>query len=237
MALPMNVMPTYTLTIPSTQKKYKYRPFVIKDQKALLIAQASDDVGVMLDTVKDVVRSCIVEDIDVDKLASFDIEYIFSQLRAVSVGEMVDLIFRCDTCTSEDAVAKVRIDLRQLSVDTPANHDSKIPLFGDVGVVMKYPNISTLKSLELASDSDINVMFDVVVDCIDYIYNSEEVFYSKEQSREEMVQFVSNLTADQFDNLEEFFRTMPRLRQYVNYTCPVCSKEHNKYIEGLSSFF
>lgn len=233
----MNVMPTYTLTIPSTQKQIKYRPFVVKDQKALLIAQATEDVGVMLDTVKDVIKSCVVENIDVDKLASFDVEYIFSQLRAVSVGEMVDLIFKCDTCVDEKAVAKVRIDLRELSVDTPQTHDPKVPLFGDVGVVMKYPNLSTLKELEMASADDIDVMFDVVVNCIDYIYNSEEVFYAKEQSREEMIQFVSNLTAEQFDKLEEFFRTMPRLRQYVKYNCPVCNKEHNKYMEGLSSFF
>jgi len=237
MALPMNVMPTYTLTIPSTQKQVKYRPFVVKDQKALLIAQASEDVVVMLDTVKSVIESCIIDRIDVDKLASFDVEYIFAQLRAVSVGEMVDLLFRCDTCTSEDAVAKVRIDLRQLTVDTPDNHDPKIPLFNDVGVMMKYPSISTLKSMELAADTDIDAMFDIVVDCIDYIYTSEEMFYANEQSRDEMIQFVSNLTSDQYIKLEDFFKTMPKLRQYVKYTCPVCSKEHNKYLEGLSSFF
>jgi hypothetical protein len=236
MALPMNVMPTYTLIIPSTQKQVKYRPFVVRDQKALLIAQATEDVGVMLDTVKDVIKSCVVDNIDIDKLASFDVEYIFSQLRAVSVGEMVDLLFKCDVCTDEAAVSKVRIDLRQLSVDTPEGHNMKIPLFGDVGVMMKYPNLSALKALETAEDN-VDIMFDVVVSCIDYIYNSEEVFYAKEQSREEMVQFVSNLTAEQFNKLEEFFRTMPRIRQYVKYTCPVCNREHSKYMEGLSSFF
>lgn len=234
--LPMNVMPTYTLIIPSTKKKIKYRPFVVRDQKALLIAQATEDLAVMLDTVKDVIQSCVVDDIDVNKLASFDIEYIFAQLRAVSVGEMVDLIFRCDTCEDENAVAKVKIDLRQVAVETPDGHDPKIPLFDDVGVVMKYPSLSTLKALDEATD-DIDAMFEITADCIDYIYTSEELFYSREQSREELLQFVNNLTAEQFNKLENFFRTMPRLRQYVKYTCPVCNKEHNKYLEGLSSFF
>jgi hypothetical protein len=237
MALPMNVMPTYTLTIPSTQKQVKFRPFVVKDQKALLIAQATEDLVVMLDTVKSVIESCVVDKIDVDKLASFDIEYIFAQLRAVSVGEMVDLIFRCDTCEDDKAIAKVRIDLRELTVETPDGHDPKIPLFDDVGVMMKYPSLSTLKELENAAIDDIDAMFNITADCIEYIYTSEELFYSHEQSREELLQFVNNLTADQFNKIENFFRTMPRLRQYVKYTCPVCNKEHNKYLEGLSSFF
>lgn len=233
----MNVMPTYTLTIPSTQKQVKYRPFVVRDQKALLIAQATEDLVVMLDTVRNVIEACVIDKIDVNKLASFDVEYIFAQLRAVSVGEVVELIFSCDTCEDDKAVARVKIDLRELSVDTPADHNLKIPLFGDVGVMMKYPSLSTLKDLDNAATDDIDVMFQIAADCIDYIYTSNELFYSHEQSKEELVEFVNNLTAEQYNKIENFFRTIPRLRQYVKYTCPVCNKEHSKYLEGLSSFF
>lgn len=236
MALPMQSAPTYTLEIPSTKKKVKYRPFLVKDEKALLIAQQSEDVAVMLDTVKSVIQSCVVDKIDVDALASFDIEYIFTQLRSVSVGEFVELLFQCDDCTDEKARALVAVDLRNLKVTFPEGHTNKVALFDDVGIALKYPTINTMKKLEDESN-DIDAIFDIVVDCIDYIYTTEEVFAAKEQSKDEMIQFLNNLTSEQFEKIQQFFRTMPTLRQDITYTCPVCGKVHNKYMEGLSSFF
>lgn len=237
MALPTNVAPTYTLTIPSTKKQVKYRPFVVRDEKALLIAQQSEDVGVMLDTVKAVIKSCVVDTIDVDVLASFDVEYIFTQLRAVSVGEVVELIFQCDDCTDEKARALVNVDLRKLQVNIPEGHTNKIQLFDDVGVVLKYPTVETIKKLETDDGTDIDIIFDIVIDCIDYIYTSDEIFYAKEQTKEELTDFINNLSPDQFEKIQTFFKTMPTLRQDITYTCPVCNKVHNKYMEGLSSFF
>lgn len=238
MTLPMNVAPTYTLTIPSTKKQIKYRPFLVKDEKALLIAQQSDDLGVMLDTVKSVIQSCVVDKINVDDLASFDIEYIFTQLRAVSVGEFVELYFACDTCLDENAKALVAVNLQDLKVIIPEDHSNKVALFDDVGIVLKYPTINTMKKLEEANAvSDIDAAFDIVVDCIDYIYTTEEIFYAKEQTKDELSEFLNNLTSEQFEKLQLFFSTMPSLRQDITYTCPVCNKVHNKYMEGLSSFF
>lgn len=237
MALPVNTTPIYTLTIPSTGTKVKYRPFLVKDEKALLIAQQSEDNIIMLDTVKEVIRSCVKDDIDVDKLASFDVEYIFTQLRAVSVGEIVELTFACDTCTDEKARAGVLINLQDLQVEKKPEHSPKIPLFGDVGIMMKYPTFDVLKKQEGANPEDLDLMFEITVDCIDYIYDQEEVHYAKEQTKEDLMNFLNNLTSEQFDKIQEFFRTMPRLVKYFKYTCPVCQKEHNKYLEGLSSFF
>jgi hypothetical protein len=239
MALPMNATPVYTLTVPSTQKQFKYRPFLVKDEKALLIAQQSEEHVVMLDTVKSVIAACAKSDIDVDKLASFDIEYIFLQMRAMSVGEAVDLIFQCDVdhgVDNERAQSAVRVNLLEVKVENFEGHTNKISLFDDVGIMLKYPTINTLKRLEETNSNDVDQVFDVIVDCIDYIYNTDEVFPAKDQTRQELIEFLNNLTSDQFEKLQQFFYTMPQLRAYVKYTCPVCNKDHNKYMEGLASF-
>lgn len=240
MALPLNATPVYTLTIPSTKKEFKFRPFLVKDEKALLIAQQSEDPTVMLDTVKEVIKSCAKTSVDVDKLPSFDIEYIFLQMRSRSVGEFVDLIFQCDTDHGEDnenARATVRIDISQVDVEFPEGHTNKIELFGNVGMVMKYPNIETLKKLEQLEEGDIDGEFDVVVDCIDYIFDEDEVFAAKDQSKPELLEFLNNLTSEQFENVKRFFDTMPSLKTWIDYKCPVCGKDHHKYMEGLQSFF
>jgi rubrerythrin len=237
MALPINSTPTYTLTIPSTEKLVKYRPFLIKEEKSLLIAQQSEDPMVMVESLKDVIKSCIKDEVDVDKLATFDLEYIFTQIRAKSVGEIVELFLKCDTCTDEKAVAKVNIDLTTIKVEKSAEHTNKIELFDDVGIQLKYPTMDVIKKLESANQSDIESVFGIVVDCIDFIYTSSEVFHAKEQTKQELMEFLNNLTSDQFIKVQKFFETIPRLKQEITYACPVCGKVHNKVLEGLNSFF
>jgi hypothetical protein len=238
MALPVQNTPIYTTEIPSTKEAIKFRPFLVKEQKSLLLAQQSDDINVMADTLKDVIRLCVQSPIDVNKLAIFDIEYIFSQIRAKSVGENVELIFSCDVCADEKATVKVSIDLTKLKVETDSTHEPKIHLFNDVGIVMKYPSINVLNALEkYGVDVEVDLVFDIVCQCIDYIYDNNEVYHAHEQTKEELVTFVNNLTTEQFGKIETFFETMPKLRQKVNYTCPMCSREHNKVLEGLNSFF
>ena len=194
MSLPINSAPTYTLTVPSTGKQIKYRPFLIKEEKTLLIAQQSEDPVVMVDSLKDVIRSCVKDEIDLDNLATFDLEYIFTQIRAKSVGEVVELILKCDTCEDEKATAKVFIDLTTLKVEKNPDHNDKIVLFDDVGIAMKYPTIDVLKKMESVNASDLDEVFGVVVDCIDYIYNTDEIFYAKEQTKEELTEFLNNLS-------------------------------------------
>jgi len=237
MALPINETPVYTLEIPSTKAKVKFTPFLIKEEKTLLIAQQSEDAIVMVDSLKQVVKSCLKDDVDVDSFATFDLEYVFTQIRAKSVGEIIDLKLRCDDCTDEKAVGTVFVDLTKIKVDISPEHKTKIDLFDDVGVVMKYPTIDVIKMFEVLDVNDLDQVFDVVVSCIDYIYTTNEVFYAKEQTKEELVEFLNNLTSDQFANVQKFFETMPRLKQEVEYDCPVCKKKHHKVLEGLQSFF
>jgi hypothetical protein len=237
MALPMNSTPTYTLTVPSTNESVKYRPFLVKEEKALLIANQSEDPITMVETLKNVVNDCIIDKIDINRLATFDLEYIFTQIRAKSVGEIVELNAKCDTCTDEKAVASVKVDLTTLQVEKNPEHNRKIDLFGDVGIVLNYPNIDLIKRLDAVDASDVDQIFDIVTNCIDYVYTAEEVFHAKDQSKEELTTFLNNLTSEQFMKVQNFFATMPRLKHEIKYVCPVCNKEHAKMLEGLQSFF
>jgi hypothetical protein len=238
MALPMMNTPTYNMVVPSSGVSVKFRPFLVKEEKALLIAQQSEDLMVMVDTLKSVIKTCVLDTIDVNKLATFDLEYMFTQIRAKSVGEIIELIFPCDNDHGEDnekARVKVSIDLTTIEVEKDDSHTNKIDLFGDVGVMMKYPTIDVMRKLDV-SDSIDNI-FDVVAMSIDYIYQGDEIFYAKEQKHEEMLQFLNNLTSEQFVKIQNFFDTMPRIKKQIEYTCPVCQKQHKKMLEGMQSFF
>jgi hypothetical protein len=239
MALPKQNAPTYTIEIPSSKQPFKFRPFLVKEQKALLLAQQSEDVVVMADTLKSVIASCAQSKIDVDKLAVFDLEYLFSQIRAKSVGEVVELFFFCDTCDDDKAKVKISIDITKIKVENTEGHTNKIELFDDVGIVMKYPSIDVVKNIQKLTkpENDIDLVLDIVTECIDYIYDTNEVYYAKDQSKTELSDFINNLTGEQFEKIEKFFDTMPKLEHKVKYSCPVCRKEHNKVLEGLNSFF
>ena len=240
MALPMMNTPTYNMVVPSSGVTVRFRPFLVKEEKALLLAQQSEDVMVMVDTLKSVVKTCVMDEIDASKLATFDLEYMFTQIRAKSVGEVIELILPCDNDHGEDnekARVKISIDLTTLQVEKGENHQSKIDLFGDVGIVMKYPTIDVMKKLETLDTDNLDKIFDVVALSVDYIYQGEEIFYAKEQKHEEILQFLNNLTSDQFLKIQNFFATMPRIKKEIEYTCPVCQKHHKKMLEGMQSFF
>lgn len=240
MALPSNTVPVYTLTIPSTQKKLKYRPFLVKDEKALLIAQQSEDTDIIVDTIKEVIRSCASTPVDVDKLAIFDIEYIFLQIRAKSVGEFIDLKFQCDNDHGEqnpEATSIVRVDLTKAEVEIKKDHTNKVHLFNDVGIVLKYPTLSTLKKVEKFDTSNPDLVFEVLLDSIDYIYDGDQIFHAAEQTQKELEEFINNLTPQQFEKIQIFFETIPTLRIWVDYECGVCGKKHRKYLQGIQSFF
>lgn len=237
MALPVNNSVTYNLTIPSTGQNVKFRPFLIKEEKALLVAQQSESPKVMMDTLKSVIKDCIKDEINVEELATFDLEYIFLQLRAKSVGEIVELNLKCDTCEDIKAVSPVNIDLTSLEVEKNPDHSNQIALFDDVGVLMKYPSLETIEKLGSIGDGDFDKLFDVIAQCIDSIYTTDEIFKTKEQTKQDIIDFLNNLTSDQFAKIQKFFETMPKLRKEISYVCPVCNKQHDKVLEGIGSFF
>ena len=240
MALPMMSTPTYNLVIPSTKKSVKYRPFLVKEEKSILIAQQSEDIVVMVDTLKDVIRSCILDKIDPDSLSTFDLEYIFTQIRAKSVGEIIELFFPCDVDHGDDnekAKVKISIDLTKIEVEFPEDHTNKIDLFGEVGIMMKYPTIELMTQLEKTDQDDLDNIFDIVASCIDLIYEGDKIHYAKETKKEELLEFLYNLNSEQFIKVQNFFATLPRIKKEVEYNCPVCGLHHKKVLEGMQSFF
>lgn len=237
MALPSPQTPIYTIKVPSTQEDYKFRPFLVREEKALLMARQSEDEKVMIDTLKAIIEGCAKSKVDIDKLATFDLEYIFSQIRAKSVGEIVDLMFWCDTCEDDRAAVRLSIDVSKIEVEFNPDHKKKIELFDDVGVVMKYPGIDTIIKLGTLQEDNPDQIIDVMATCIDMIYQGEEVHYAKDTPKAELVEFINNLTADQFKSIQSFFETMPKYHHRVEYKCPVCSKEHIRMLTGISSFF
>lgn len=236
MALPIQNPITYKLKVPSTGKEIKFRPFLVKDEKSLLLAQQSEDVDVMLETLKNVIRNCTNNSVDPDNLAIFDVEYIFAKIRAKSVGETSEMIFRCGHCNEKDNTVKITIDISTLEVDRVEGHTNKIHLYDDVGVIMKYPTLDVLKSLENGSNSPDDT-FNVIKQSIECVYNGEEIFYTKDQTDQELTDFVESLTNQQFNKIEDFFKTMPKFRKLIEFECPACKTQNRTYIEGVQNFF
>jgi len=234
MSLPIIGAPKYELTIPSTKQKVKFRPFLVKEEKALLLAQQSDSQQTMLDTLKDVIKDCTFGEVDIDKLAMFDIEYIFIKLRAKSVGEISELTFQCNACNDPKAKMNVNLNLEQIEVSFDKNHSDKIKLSDEIGVKMKYPDVSAVSS---PTEDSVEDTFNVIISCIDYIYDKESIYKASDYSKEELLNFVSNLTQQQFLKVQQFFETMPRLEKELELKCPVCGHEHKQTIKGLENFF
>ena len=237
MALPVMSVPTYELTVPSTKQKIKYRPFLVKEEKTLMIAQQSEDETVMLNTLKSIISGCTFDKLSVDTLAIFDIEYIFTQLRAKSVGEISELIFMCKQCNDPKARMHVDIDLTSLKVEFNEKHMVTIPLFNDVGIKMKYPSLTLLDKMKEFDNNEVSAIFDVITECIDSIYDEDTVYPAAEQTKEELEVFINNLTQEQFLKIQQFFETMPKLEKTIEFSCPVCKHEHSHTIRGLSGFF
>lgn len=236
MALPMNATPVYNLIIPSSKKEYKYRPFLVKEEKALLMAQQSEEMSVIADTIRDVIKSCCKNTVDIDALTYFDVEYIFLKLRCVSVGETIEIQLDCDA-DHEETSCKSVISLDKAYVDTPKDHTNNIVLYDNVGIVFNYPSIDTVKKLSERDQKDMNVLFDFIAENINYIYSGDEIFKREDHTKEELVEFLNNLQSKQFENVQKFFSTMPVVKVKASYTCSVCNKTYEKEIAGLTNFF
>lgn len=231
MSLPKQVLPIFSLVIPSTKQKINFRPFTVREEKVLAQAQLSEDINVISNSIKEIIKNCCEGIKNVDELALFDVEYIITKIRSKSSGEYIDLKMPCDIDSSHERTP-VRINLETLEVHFPEGHETKILLFEDVGVQMKYPTLSDLEKFEEASG------LDAIILCTDSIFTSEEIFYAKEQTKEELEEFYNNLTKQQIEKIEDkFFKRMPRFEYNLEYECITCGHKHKKLIKGLSNFF
>jgi hypothetical protein len=238
MSIPTITVPTYELKLPSNDTVIKYRPFLVKEEKILHIANETEDTGNRERSIslalKQVIGNCILtEGIDVESLPMFDIEYMILQIRSKSVGEVATPIIQCDKCKAN---FPKEVDLSTIKIKRTKNHTNKIQLSDDIGVVMKYPTINSVLESDL-SDL-VSIALDMVIDSIDYIYDkSDQVYKASDHTKEELMSFVESLTNDQFEKINTFFETSPKIYKTLNYTCPECGDKGKVVIDNVESFF
>jgi len=236
MALPKLTTPTYELEVPSTDEKIKYRPFLVKEEKILLIAMESGEQESIVTAIKDIVTECTFGKVDLGSIPMFDVEYIFLQIRSKSVGEVSKLKVLCKD--DGETYANVEVDLTEIEVQVNDDHTNKIELTDEMGVIMRYP---TIDSFSTAGISDITAdnMLDVIVTCIDKIYDKkgEEVYDSKDSSKKELMDFVEQMNTTQFQDVQAFFDSMPKLRHEITVVNPKTKVENVVALSGLNDFF
>ena len=241
MALPKLDVPTYEVTLPLSKKKIKYRPFLVKEQKTLLMAMESNDADSVHHTIKDILNNCtITEDVDIDKLPIIDIEYYFLNLRAKSVGEVVETRYKCNNEVegkSCNNIMETSINLQDIKV-TETNVDPEIQLSANIHIKMKYPEFGVVKD-SLKYDNLNDITFNMIANSIEYIYDAteEQFYYASETTPEEMLVFVEGMNQEQFSKVEEFFNKMPELKETVEIKCSKCGFDHKITVQGLENFF
>lgn len=231
MSIPKQNLPIFELIVPSTKQRIQYRQFTVKEEKMLIQAKELDESSVIVNSVTEVINNCVKGNIDVESLTLFDIEYIITKIRAKSVGEAIDLNMACDV-NADHKKALVRIDLDKAEIKYDPNHSLTIPLYDDVVLKMKYPTLRDAIKYENTPAIDSIMM------CIEAIYTKDEVFAAEDQSKEEIISFLDDLTKAQLEKIDDvFFKTIPVFEYWFTYKCPECGHEHKKVIRGLSNFF
>ena len=238
MPLPKISTPTHELVLPSTGKKIKYRPFLVREEKILILALESEDPKQISTAIKSTLKDCIqTRGIKVEELPTFDIEYIFLNIRGKSVGESVDVIITCPDDGETTVETQIYID--EIKVQKHPDHNKDIKLDDNLVLRMKYPSLSEFikSNFDLTGNIGVEESFDLIISCIDQIYNEEESWTSADCTKKEMVEFLDQLNSKQFKEIENFFDTMPKLSHTVKVTNPETKVKSDIVLEGLSSFF
>ena len=241
--LPKLDVPTYELNLISTGKPIRFRPFLVKEQKLFLMASESDDPKETVQVIRQVLKNCIIDEIDVDSLPTFDLEWLFINLRARSVGEIVNLRYKCNNNVKDEEGKDVKcsgyveFDVNLLDIEPSKNpeHTNKIQITENLGVVLKYPTFEMVQKYEGLKENDL--MTNVLVDCIDYIYDKEQMYYAKDSTRDELIEFVDSLQQKDLEKIKLFFDTIPEVKKDVTFDCPKCKYKEEIAIKGIQNFF
>jgi len=228
--LPKLDVPTYELLLPSTNKKIKYRPFLVKEHKVLLTMAEADNSEVTR-IITELVDACTFNKLKIKQLPHFDIEYIFMMLRAKSIGEIVDIIVNCECGNKIDA----QFNIEDIKIEKHDNHTNKIMINNQYGVEMNYPKFDDV--VEVYSSNSNEKVLDMIVNNIKGVFDQDNYWDSKDQSKQELEEFLFSLTKDQFDKIENFFVTSPKIVQVIESDCNQCGKHNVSRLEGLSNFF
>ena len=240
MALPKIDTPIYELDLPLSKKHVRFRPFLVKEQKNLLMAMESGDSKSIEQNVKQVLNNCTVtENIDIEKLPVLDVEYYFLNLRARSVGEVVENKYRCDNQVDGSAcgnIMETSLNLLDIKIEGVKENNDVIQLTDTISIKLKYPEFSVINKLSKLTDVS-DIAFEMIADSVEYIFDGEQFYYAKETTTEEMVEFIEGLNQQQFAKIEDFFANLPKLEKKIEMKCSRCGFEHKLDVEGLESFF
>lgn len=243
MPLPKINAPIFELNLPSTGQVVKYRPFLVKEQKILMIAMESEDERSITIAIKQIINNCAIDSIDVEKLPVFDIEYFFTRLRAKSVGETVDLRLRHTNGINKKGVTcrhetQKKFDLMQLEVLRNPEHTDKIMIDEEtgIGVKMKYPMMDP-EPVSTEGKTQLDLATIAIRNSIDFIFDNENIYKKEDTSDEELLNFIDSLSQTQFEKVAKFFETMPKLKHKISWKCGGCGEEDNVELEGMSNFF
>ena len=238
MPLPTIATPTYELELPSTGKTVKYRPFLVKEEKLLVLALEGEDNKEISNAIQAVLKSCIkTRGVKVEQLPTFDIEYLFLHIRGKSVGEEIEVNLICPD--DGETTVPVTIDIDDIEVQKPESHDNKIKLDKNLMMELKYPSLEQFikNNFDFDSGSQVDQSFDVIAGCVDKIYTAEEVWSTSDFTKKEVVNFLEQMSSKQFKEVEKFFESMPKLSHTVEITNPKTKVKSTVVLEGLSSFF
>ena len=235
MTLPRINVPEYTLVVPSTDEEIKFRPFLVKEEKLLLMAQETGDEQALYNAIKNLIQNCCFEKIDTDALPLFDIEYIFLNIRAKSVDEVADVIVICPD--DGETEVSVKVDLTKVQVQMDKKHNARIQLTDDIGILMSYPNLAAILAEKNDDLSNAEKMFNMISECMFQIWHGEETFDAMDYSDKDKKDFLENLNHEQFEKVQQFFETMPQVKHEVEVTNPNTGVKSKVMLEGMNSFF
>ena len=233
MALPKLNTLTYELTLPSTGEQLKYRPFLVKEQKALMIAQEADDDKLLENTIAQIINDCVLNDIDPYAMPMFDIEYVFLRIRGKSVGEKVKLNLLCPD--DEKTRVDVEIDLEKVDVQMSEDHTNIVNLTKDIKLIMRYPCLKDMTGFD--DKGEVSSLFDMIKRCVHEIHDGETVYNKVDISEKELDEFIDSMSTENFENLSAFFETMPKLQHVIKTKNPKTKKKVEITIEGIQNFF
>ena len=238
MPLPKIATPTYQLELPSTEETIQYRPFLVKEEKLLVIALESEDTKQITNAIKTVIKNCILtKDIKVENLPTFDIEFLFLNIRGKSVGEQVDVNIICPD--DNETNVSVSIDLDDIKVQKNEEHTNKIKVDPKIMMEMKYPSLEQFikNNFDFNNENQMEQSFDLIASCIDKIYTEDEVWSAADVTKKEVIEFLESMNSSQFKDIEKFFETMPKLSHKIQIKNPKTGIESEVALEGLASFF
>jgi hypothetical protein len=238
MPLPKISTPTYELELPSTGQTIKYRPFLVREEKLLVLALESEDTKQITNAIKTVIKNCIeTKGIKVESLPTFDIEYLFLNIRGKSVGEEIEVNIICPD--DEETLVPVKIDVDDIKVQKNPDHNKQIKVDESIMMEMKYPSLDQFikSNFDFTSDNTMDQSFDLISSCIDKIYTEDEVWATSDVTKKELIEFLDQMNSSQFKEIEKFFETMPKLSHKIKVKNPNTEVESEVTLEGLSSFF